>query len=200
VAVSEGQAEVSVMSDFGELIETLWRPEIARLRIPSLGRAEAELLGVIAAAAGARRALEVGTAIGYSAAYLAAGMGPDGHVVGIELDPARAAAARRLWAVTGLDERAEVREGDALRLVPTLGTGFDLVFVDVLWELGEAERGRELARGVVAALRPGGAVVADNCGQGIPAADGFVAELTAGACRASTLVPIRDGLFIAVLG
>jgi predicted O-methyltransferase YrrM len=186
------------MSGSGEKIETIWRPEIARLRIPSLGRTEAELLGVIAAASGARRALEIGTAIGYSAAYLAAGMGPDGRVVGLELDPARAAAARRLLATAWLDERAEVREGDALRIVPTLGGGFDLVFVDVLWEIGHESSGRELARQVAAALRSGGTIVADNCGQGIPAAAVFLAELTAGPCRVSTLLPIRDGLFVGV--
>ncbi len=55
-------------AEFGGRIETLWRPEIARLRIPSLGRPEAGLLASVAAASGARRALELGTAIGYSAA------------------------------------------------------------------------------------------------------------------------------------
>ena len=185
------------MTNFGDSIEAFWRPEIARLRIPSLGRAEAELLGTVAAATAARRALEIGTAIGYSAAYLAAGMGPEGRVVGVELDPQRATMARRLWAVAGLSEQIEVHEGDALDLAARLGGGYDLVFVDVLWELGEERRGRELARHVAAALRPGGTVVADNCGQGIPAAEGFIAELAA-TCPIGTLLPIRDGLYVAV--
>jgi predicted O-methyltransferase YrrM len=186
------------MTGYGDSIEALWRPEIARQRIPSLGRSEAELLGVIAGAAGARRALEIGTAIGYSAAYLATGMGTAGRVVGVAPAPARAATARRLWAAAGLGGRVEVREGDALDLAARLGGDYDLVFVDILWELGREAQGRELSRHVAAALRPGGTIVADNCGQGIPAAAGFIAELTAGTCRVGTLLPIRDGLFIAV--
>ncbi len=183
---------------FGERIETLWRPEIARLRIPSLGRPEAELLASVAAASGARRALELGTAIGYSAAYLAAGMGPEGRVTAVDRNPERAAVARRLWAAAGLADRIELREGDALKLAPALGADHDLVFVDLLWEIGERELGRELAGHTTTALRPGGVLVADNCGQKVPAADAFVDAIAGGPFRTHMLLPLRDGMLLAV--
>ena len=180
-------------------IEALWRPEITRLRIPSVGRQEAELLATLAAAAGARRVLEVGTAIGYSAAYLAAGAGPGASVEAVEVSPRRAEIARRLWREAGLDGRVRLHESDALALLPTLSPGYDLVFVDLLWEIREEAAGRALAREVLRLLRAGGIVVADNCGQGIPAADGFIAEI-ASACRAHTVLPLRDGVLVGVKG
>lgn len=178
-------------------LEAIWRPEVQRWRTPSLGRAEAELLGCLAAARGARRALELGTAIGLSAAYLAEGMGPEGRVVAVDLDSRRAAKARELWAAAGLADRVSLQEGDALALLPELGGGFDLVFVDLLWELGSSELGRQLGRGVATALVSGGLLVADNCSQRLPAAEGFLAEISGGTFRLWTVLPLRDGLLVA---
>lgn len=179
-------------------LESLWRPEISRLRIPSIGRSEAELLATLVAANGARRVLELGTAIGYSAAYLATGMGPAGRVTAVDLDPERAAVARRLWAAAGLAERITLHQGNALELASTLGADFDLVFVDLLWEIRQHELGRQLAGQVTAALRAGGTLVADNCGQGVPSAKGLMEEVAAGAFRVRTLLPLGDGVFVAV--
>src|SRR5712692_4087103 len=95
-------------------IEARWRPVIERMGIPSLGSSEAQLLATLAAANGARRALELGTAIGYSAAYLATAMGPSGRVTAVELDPERAAVARRLWLEAGLADRVTLHQSDAL--------------------------------------------------------------------------------------
>lgn len=186
------------MTAFGDSIETLWRPEIARLHIPSLGRPEAELLATLAAASGARRALELGTAIGYSAAYLAVGMGADGRVVAVDLDPERAAVARRLWSAAGLAGRIDLHEGNALELASKLGANYDLVFVDLLWELNRRDLGQQLAQHATAVLRPGGVLVADNCAQQIPAADGFIETVAAGPFRTHTVLPLRDGMLIAV--
>jgi predicted O-methyltransferase YrrM len=181
-------------------IEARWRSEIARLRIPSLGRPEAELLATLVAVNGARRALELGTAIGYSAAYLATAMGPAGRVDAVELNPERAALARRLWAEAGLGERITLHEGNALELATALGDGYDLVFIDLLWEIREGDLGRRVARDVTAALRHGGVLVADNCGQPIPAAEGLKEVIASGPYRTTALLPLGDGVFVAVKG
>lgn len=190
--------EANSFRQASDQIEALWRPEITRLRIPSIGRSEAELLATLAATNGARRVLELGTAIGYSAAYLATGMGPSGRVTAVDLSPERAAVARSLWARAGLADRITLHEGDALALVSTVGTRYDLVFVDLLWEIRENALGRQLAQAVADALRPGGTLVADNCGQQVPAARGLMDEVARGPFRSDTLLPLGDGVFVAV--
>jgi predicted O-methyltransferase YrrM len=179
-------------------IEARWRPEIERLRIPSIGRSEAEFLATLAAAAGATRVLELGTAIGYSAAYLATALGLHGQVTAVDLNPERASVARRLWAEAGLADRITLHEGDALTLVRRLGAGYDLVFVDLLWEIHDRDLGRDLAGRVTDVLRPGGILVADNCGQSVPSSIGLMDTITSGPFRTTTLLPLGDGMFVAV--
>jgi predicted O-methyltransferase YrrM len=62
-------------------------------------------------------------------------MGIAGRVDAVDLNPERAAVARRLWASADLAEQITLHQGDALKLAPGLGTGYDLVFVDLLWEI-----------------------------------------------------------------
>ena len=52
------------------------------------------LLHTLARACGARRILEVGTAIGYSTLWMATALPADGALITMEYDPARAARAR----------------------------------------------------------------------------------------------------------
>jgi predicted O-methyltransferase YrrM len=189
---------INTFQHASDQIEARWRPEIQRLHIPSIGRSEAEFLATLAAAAGATRALELGTAIGYSAAYLATTMGPDGRVTAVDLDPERASVARRLWSETGLSERINLHEGDALTLVHQLGSEYDLVFVDLLWEIHEREPGCRLARRVAEILRSGGVLVADNCGQSVPASIGLMDTISSGPFRTTSLLPLGDGVFVAV--
>jgi len=59
----------------------------ARDRIPIVMPDTAVLLGVLARACGARRVIEVGTAIGVSTLILARAVGPGGMVVSFEVDP-----------------------------------------------------------------------------------------------------------------
>jgi predicted O-methyltransferase YrrM len=194
----DAQAARSSFAARSAAIETIWRPEIARLRIPSIGPSEAGLLASLVAASDAHTIVELGTAIGYSSAYLATAAGPTGRVTAVELNPERAALARELWARAGLTDRITLREGDALSIVREVGTAVDFVFVDILWEIGTRERGQQLARDVTAALRPGGVLIADNCGQTAQAAAGLMEEINAGPYRTTSLLPVGDGMFVAV--
>ena len=60
-----------------------------------------------------------------------------------QLDPRKVEAWKRNIAEAGLDEWAEILEGDARTLLPTLEEGFDVVFVDA-WK-GDYEAYFELA-------------------------------------------------------
>ena len=75
------------------------------------------------------RVLEVGTAIGYSALHIAQAL-DRGRLLTLEIDPARAATARRFLDDAGVGDRVEIVEGDARQTIPTLEGPFDLLFID----------------------------------------------------------------------
>ena len=69
------------------------------------------LLAALAAAANARRILELGTALGYTALSFASGA-PDSTVDTVERDPEHVRLARDNIAAAALDHRITVHEGD----------------------------------------------------------------------------------------
>lgn len=89
-------------------------------------------LEVVARAAGARKAVEIGTLGGYSGVCLLRGMGEAGLLHTFELDPRHAEVARAAFARAGVGERVRIHVGPAAeRLRDVEGEGpFDLVFID----------------------------------------------------------------------
>jgi predicted O-methyltransferase YrrM len=105
-----------------------------------------------------KRVLEIGTSNGYSALWMGMALRrTGGKLVTLEIDARRAALARENFQKTGLTGIIELREGDALKVIPTLEGPFDLVFIDAWKE--DYLRYFEL---VFPKLRPGGAIVAHN--------------------------------------
>src|ERR1051326_4175374 len=75
--------------------------------------------------------LEIGGSRGYSAIWLGAGVRYfGGGVLSIENDTAKCEAWRQNIADAGLEEWAELIEGDALEVVPAIPDVFDVVFID----------------------------------------------------------------------
>ena len=104
------------------------------------------------------RALEIGTAIGYSAIVTLNSMGEGARLTGMELDPARAEAARENLARFGYGEVSEVLCGDAAELLPTLPNAtYDYIFVD-------AAKGQYMAYlpEVLRVAVPGAMILSDN--------------------------------------
>ena len=78
-----------------------------------------------------RRALEIGTASGYSAIWIGLGLKETGgHLVTIEYDKARAAEAVANIRKAGLADVVSVIQGDALVEIPKLSASWDFVFCD----------------------------------------------------------------------
>jgi predicted O-methyltransferase YrrM len=77
----------------------------------------------------ARRILELGTALGYTALSFARGA-PNSIVDTIERDPQHVQLARDKIAASGLDHRIAVHEGDFATVLPTLDPGYDVAFFD----------------------------------------------------------------------
>jgi predicted O-methyltransferase YrrM len=102
--------------------------------------------------------LEIGGGRGYSTVWLAAGVRYlGGRVLSLERDSTAAASWRQNIREAGLEEWAELVEGDALEALPAVDDVFDIVFLD--GAKSEYEVYFQLAR---ERLEPGGLVVADN--------------------------------------
>src|ERR1700689_1363902 len=87
------------------------------------------LLAALAAAANARRILELGTALGYTALSFASGA-PDSTVDTIERDSEHVQLARDNITAARLDHRIPIHEGDFATVLPTLDPGYDVAFFD----------------------------------------------------------------------
>ncbi len=120
-------------------------------------RLEGRFLAMLAALAGARRVLEIGTFTGYSALSLAEGVGPGGRVVTCEVSPEHAEVARRNIAASPLADRIEVRLGPALETLASLEGSFDLVFIDA-----DKPSYPDYYEAALRLLAPGGVIVLDN--------------------------------------
>jgi predicted O-methyltransferase YrrM len=102
--------------------------------------------------------LEIGGSRGYSTIWLATGVRHlGGRVLSLEADPAKCEAWRRNVAEAGLDDVAELIEGDAFESLLAIDDVFDVVFIDA--EKEDYEALFDLARPKV---EPGALFVADN--------------------------------------
>jgi predicted O-methyltransferase YrrM len=102
--------------------------------------------------------LEIGAGRGYSTIWLAAGVRHfGGRVLSLERDHTCIADWRRNVAEAGVDDVAELIEGDALETLPMIDDVFDVVFLDAANKLYE-----ELFSLARRKLEPGALVVADD--------------------------------------
>ena len=104
---------------------------------------------IIAERIGAKRFLEVGTGLGYTAALMADAGGPDSRVDTIEIDPVHADLAEAELSKRGVSDRVRILRGDATEILQTLDEPYDAVFSDG----GQSDISHELRR----LTRPGGA-------------------------------------------
>jgi predicted O-methyltransferase YrrM len=139
--------------------------------------------------------LELGGSRGYSTIWLAAGVRYlGGRVLSLEHDPRKCEAWRRNVADAGLEDWAELIEGDALEALPAIDDVFDVVFIDA--EKEDYERLFELARGKV---EPGALFVADNVLSHADPLGGYSRARQADASLESVTLPLDRGLELSVV-
>ena len=167
-------------------------------------------LRVLATAIDARRILEIGTAVGYSGIWLAGALPPDGMLITLEMNEARAKEARENFARAGLADRVSVIIGDAQLKIAKVSGPFDLIFQD-----GDKRLYSPLLDRLVELLRPRGLLVTDNVlwnGEVVPgfnahptqnvddtrAIAAYNERLAAHPLLQTAIVPLRDGVSISV--
>jgi predicted O-methyltransferase YrrM len=178
--------------------------------LPLIDAEVGALLRVLVLATGAKRLLEIGTAIGYSGIWLAGALPANGMLLTMERDPDRAFIARENFARAGLASRANVIAGDAQRMIAKVAGPFDLIFQD-----GDKRLYVPMLDRLVELLRPGGLLVTDNvlwAGEVVPgfvnraerdAADtqaiaDYNERLNAHPRLATATIPLRDGVAVSV--
>ena len=121
---------------------------------PDLGA----LLEVLVRASGGRSVLEVGTFVGTSAAWMARGLDPHGHIDTLEADEERADRAEEFFAAAGIGDRIRVHRGPAEGTLPGLAPGaYDLCYIDA-----DKPGYAGYLEHAVRLVRTGGLIVADN--------------------------------------
>ncbi|MEA2579007.1 MAG: hypothetical protein QOD78_2595 [Chloroflexota bacterium] len=181
------------------------------LDVPIVDRHSGRVLSVLAG--DRRRIVEVGTAYGYSTAWMALGQPADGTIVTIDPDRERTDLARGWWRQAGIaDERISVVSAKALEAFaarePALDGPFDLAFIDALKPEYEAY----LDALIDGRLAPRALVVADNVlwsgrvsGSRPAAANDtstaalrrFCERVLGDARFRSSILPLGDGLLVA---
>ena len=191
-------AELAVIHDEG-----------VRQGIPVVDPQSGALLHALVRAARARRVLEIGTAVGYSGLWMATALPPDGMLITLERDRARAEIARGHFTAAGVANRVTVMVGDASQYLHKVAGPFDVIFQD-----GDKASYTPLLDRLVTLLRPGGVLVTDNVLWSGRVAPGFA---QAGSADDNTpaiveynqrvashpdlltaVVPLRDGVSISV--
>ena len=183
----------------------------ARDRIPIVVPETAAFIGAAVRSAGARRAVEVGTAIGYSTLLIARALGEGGLITSFEIDDERHRAAIDYLRRAGVADRVDLHLQDAALGLAGLEPGaFDMAFIDGQ----KGDYAGHLAL-VLPLLRRGGTVLVDNTLLSGAVADGrsaghwtqeavdemraFNARVLGDPDLSAALLPVGDGLLIAVV-
>ena len=121
------------------------------------GHYQGRLLSMISHMIQPKRILELGTYTGYSALCLAEGMTKDGELITIDLNEELEDRTSTYFAKSQYSEQIRMIIGDAMKIVPTLKSEFDLVFIDA-----DKVNYLNYYEMVLAKVRPGGFILIDN--------------------------------------
>jgi caffeoyl-CoA O-methyltransferase len=116
-------------------------------------------MSLLTAAIGARVAVEVGTFTGYSSVCIARGLGPGGRLIACDRSDEWTSVARAAWLDAGVADRIDLRLGPAAETLAALAPDLvvDLAFIDA-----DKENYLVYYEALLARMRPGGVILADN--------------------------------------
>ena len=115
-----------------QLLQELDRETHRRMVAPRMlsGHLQGKLLKMLTRMMRPKRILEIGTFTGYSALSFAAGLEEDAYIDTIEVDDELQSLAQSYFDRSEHGSKIRLHIGSALEIAPTLGTTYDLVFID----------------------------------------------------------------------
>ena len=105
----------------------------------------------------AKRVLEVGTFVGYSALMMASALPEDGELITCDVSEEFTSIARKHWARHPAGKKIDLRLAPATETLDTLAPPFDLVFIDA-----DKRNYRIYYQKALGLLAPRGVIVIDN--------------------------------------
>lgn len=123
--------------DYINTIQKEWGGELAELEeyaeknyVPIVQKEVSRFIYVLGLLKKPKAILEIGTAIGYSAAIMAQTLNEDGKIVTIERDDTMYEQAVQNICKLGLKNKIEIIKGDAIEVLTNMDGEFDLIFID----------------------------------------------------------------------
>ncbi|HAW52397.1 MAG TPA: methyltransferase [Flavobacteriales bacterium] len=166
------------------------------------GHLQGRVLSMLSKMIKPKHILEIGTFTGYSALCLAEGLLDGGKIITLDINEEFESIARKYFSDSGMEDRIDLRIGNALEIIPGLKQTFDLVFIDA-----DKENYSNYFDLVIEKLATGGIIIADNVlwsGKVVQenpdvetkALMDYVEKIHRDERVENVLLPIRDGLMI----
>ncbi|MCF8335878.1 MAG: O-methyltransferase [Bacteroidales bacterium] len=142
-----------------DLLHELYRETHKKVLHPRMlsGHMQGKLLEMLSKLMQPSRILEIGTYTGYSAICLARGLSEGGILHTLEINDELEDFINHYLERSGLNDRITLHIGDALEIIKSLPSPFDLVYIDA--DKREYPRYLEICK---EKLRKGGCILADN--------------------------------------
>jgi len=174
-------------------------------KFPCLGAQCARILYALVKLSGAKRIFELGSGFGYTMYWMAKAMNDGGMVIGTDNNAGNVKEANAFFKRGGVNQKTDMRLGDAIELLTAESGPFDMVFCDI--DKKDYVTAFELAK---TRLRPGGIFAADNLlrdGHVLDPKDDdagtqgileFTQVIFGDPEFFSLIIPIRDGMSISI--
>ena len=143
----------------GEYLHALWRDTQLRLSYGQMasGHLQGRLLKMLIQMVKPLKVLELGTFSGYATLCMAEGLPPGAELHTFEVFDENEDFLRQWLGGSPQADKIHLHVGDALQLVPQLGTGWDFAYVDA-----DKRQYVDYYEMLMPLMRPGGYIVADN--------------------------------------
>ena len=142
-----------------ELLKKLNRETHQKILQPRMlsGHYQGRVLSILAKLINPENILEIGTYTGYSALCLAEGMAKNGSLHTIDINEELHDFQRKYFDASPYGSQIHQHIGNALEIIPTIDTTFDLVFIDA-----DKHNYPNYFNLIVDKMKPGGVILTDN--------------------------------------
>jgi len=142
-----------------ELLQQLTRETYQKILQPRMlsGHYQGRILSILSKLINPKNILEIGTYTGYSALCLCEGLQKGGALHTIDINEELEDFQRKYFNASPYGEMIKQHIGDAQKIIPTLDSKFDLIFIDA-----DKPNYPKYFNIIIEKMNPGGVILSDN--------------------------------------